>query len=180
MFASAMLKKTPRVWTRLIIAFAFGALSFAAFAQTNDPEPSSREWERILPVATDLKTDGAKALGAKKPILLFFNLEGCHFCRFSLRTTVVPMFRDAKFRDAMEFRQITIDDGKSLVDFDGKRVKNEDFAKQRKGTFTPTIMMVDGNGTQLGESIVGIANADFYSGYVEALADNTIKSLKEK
>jgi thioredoxin-related protein len=183
MFAAVMKKKTPRVWTRLIIAFAFSALAFvafAAFAQTNDPEPSSREWERILPVATDLKADGAKALATKKPILLFFNLEGCHFCRFSLRTTVVPMFRDPKFRDAMEFRQITIDDGKSLIDFDGKRVKNEDFAKQRKGTFTPTIMMVDGNGKQIGESIVGIANADFYSGYVEALAETSIESLKKK
>jgi thioredoxin-related protein len=180
MFAAVMKKKTPRVWTRLIIAFAFSALGVGAFSQTTDPEPSSREWERILPVATDLKADGAKALATKKPILLFFNLEGCHFCRFSLRTTVVPMFRDSKYRDAMEFRQITIDDGKSLIDFDGKRVKNEDFAKQRKGTFTPTITMVDGNGKQIGESIIGIANADFYSGYVEALADNAIKSLREK
>jgi thioredoxin-related protein len=177
----------PIFTTKTIIALAFSALCVLftfSHAQTTapatEPEPSSREWERILPVASDLKADGVKALAAKKPILLFFNLEGCHFCRFSLRTTVVPMFRDPKFRDAMEFRQVTIDDGKSLVDFDGKRMKNEDFAKQRKGTFTPTIMMVDGNGKQIGESIVGIASVDFYSGYVETLATNAIESLKKK
>lgn len=167
---------------------ALGFLLFAsayAIAQTpasvvaaRDPEPSSRDWERILPVAVDLKADGQRARIEKKPILLFFNLSGCHFCRFSLRTAVVPMFRDPTFRDAVIFRQITIDDGQSLMDFDGKKVSTHDFAERRKATFTPTVLMVDGNGKQIGDSIVGIASIDFYSGYVEELAKNAINVAK--
>ncbi len=145
---------------------------------TREPEPSSRDWERILPVAVDLKADGEKARADGKPILLFFNLSGCHFCRFSLRTAVVPMYRDATFRDAVVFRQITIDDGKTLIGFDGKKVSTHDFASQYKATFTPTIMMVDGAGKQIGDSIVGVASIDFYSGYVEALAKGAIDSVK--
>jgi thioredoxin-related protein len=161
-----------------IIAFAVALFSVHALAQNAEPEPSSREWERILPVAIDLKTDGEKARAVKKPILLFFNLSGCHFCRFSLRTAVVPMFRDPKFRDAIEFRQITVDDGKTLIDFDGKKISTHEFAERRKGTFTPTVMMVDGNGKQIGESIIGIASIDFYSGYVEELARSAIDKSK--
>jgi thioredoxin-related protein len=170
--------KTDRACARGIIAFVFCAFVAAMFAHSQELDPSSREWERILPVAIDLKADGEKARAEKKPILLFFNLSGCHFCRFSLRTAVVPMFRDPKFRDAMEFRQITIDDGKRLIDFDGRKISTHDFAEQRKSTFTPTVMMVDGNGKQIGESIVGIASIDFYSGYVEELAKTAIEIQK--
>ncbi len=173
---------------RRIIASAFlaslaggGALAQpSALIDESKLENSSRDWERILPVAVDLKRDGAKANADKKPILLFFNLQGCHFCRYSLRTAVVPMFRDPAFRDAMEFRQITIDDGKSLIDFDGKKISTIEFAKARKGGFTPTVMIVDGDGKLLGEPIVGIANADYHASYVEALAKNAIETMKAR
>lgn len=167
-----------------IIAFAFSLFALACVcAQTpapaHEPEPSSREWERMLPVATNLQADGAKAKAAKKPILLFFNLEGCHFCRFSLRTTIVPLYRDQGWRDAIEFRQITIDDGKSLIDFDGKKISNEEFAKKRKGGFTPTVMMVDGDGRLLTEPIVGIASVDYYSYNVDTMIKAAIEEAKK-
>jgi thioredoxin-related protein len=173
---------------RRIIAFAFLALLATNIASAQSGgiiderklENSSRDWERILPVATDLKRDGAKANAERKPILLFFNLQGCHFCRYSLRTAVVPMFRDPAFRDAMEFRQITIDDDKSLIDFDGKKISTIAFANTRKGTFTPTVMLVDGDGKLLGDAIVGIANGDYHAGYVEALAKGAIETMKAR
>jgi thioredoxin-related protein len=166
-----------------IIASVFmmlGGESTFAQTPTREPEPSSREWERILPVATNLKADGEKANASKKPILLFFNLGGCHYCRYSLRTTIIPMFRDAGWRDAMEFRQITVDDDTTLIDFDGKKVTTIAFAKARKGEFTPTIMVVDGDGKSLGEPIIGIANQDFYSGYVEALAKQSVETMRAR
>ncbi len=166
-----------------IIASAFLCLvSASTVAQTTvaEPEASSREWERILPVATNLKADGEKANAAKKPILLLFNLGACHYCRYSLRTTIIPMFRDAGWRDAMEFRQITVDDDTSLIDFDGKKITTIAFAKARKGEFTPTIMVVDGDGKSLGDAVIGIANQDFYSVYVEALAKKGVETMRAR
>ncbi len=171
---------------RSIIALGFSLFLAFACAHTgastpaSEPEPSSREWERILPAAVNLQADGAKAKAAKKPILLFFNLEGCHFCRFSLRTTIVPLYRDQGWRDAIEFRQITIDDNKSLIDFDGKKITNEDFAKKRKGGFTPTVMMVDGDGKLLGEPIVGIASMDYYAYNIDTLIKSAIEAAKQR
>jgi thioredoxin-related protein len=151
-----------------------------AFDETKPLAPGSREWERILPVAQNFKLDGEAASAAKKPILIFFNLTGCHYCRGALREVIVPMFRNAGWRASMEFRQVTVDDGKSLVDFDGKTIANIDFATQRKGTFTPTVMLVDGNGRLLGDPIVGIVNFDFYGGYVDALARKAIEEMRAR
>ncbi|MBC7711004.1 MAG: hypothetical protein H7203_13125 [Rhizobacter sp.] len=165
-----------------IMAFGFLLISTTCFAQSvvEPLAPSSLEWEKILPVAQNLKTDGDAATAAKKPILLFFNLTGCHYCRGALREVIVPMFRNAGWRAALEFRQITIDDGKSLIDFDGKRIDSIAFAQKRKGTFAPTVMVVDGDGQLLGEPLVGIANFDFYGAYVDGLVNKAIADLKAR
>ena len=169
----------------LIIALGFSS-AFAASPSVPAPvtetpkplEPGSREWERILPVAQNFKTDGEAAAASHKPILIFFNLTGCHYCRGALREVIVPMFRNAQWRAAMEFRQVTVDDGKSLVDFDGKSIENIAFAQKRKGTFTPTVMLVDDKGQSLGDPIVGISNFDFYGAYVDALAKKAIEEMR--
>ena len=124
------------------------------------------------------EADGAAASAAKKPILLFFNLTGCHYCRGALREVIVPMYRDAGWRAAIEFRQITIDDGRKFIDFDGRTIESIDFSKRRKGGFTPTVMMVDGDGKLLGEPLVGIANFDFYGAYVEEMVKKAIAAVR--
>lgn len=167
-----------------IIASSFSLASAATPADAaQEAKPlaaNSREWEKILPVAKDLKADGDRANAEKKPILLFFNLTGCHYCRGALREVIVPMFRDAGWRAAIEFRQITVDDGKSLIDFDGKTIENIAFAQKRKGTFTPTVMVVDGNGLLLADPLVGVANFDFYGSYVEAMAKKAIEEVRAR
>ena len=164
------------------MAFGFLPLPLTSHAQPAAEElaPSSRQWEKILPIAQNLKADGDAATVAKKPILLFFNLTGCHYCRGALREVIVPMFRNAGWRAALEFRQITIDDGKSLIDFDGRSIENIAFATKRKGTFAPTVMLVDGNGELLGDPIVGLVNFDFYGGYVDGLVNKAIAEMKAR
>jgi hypothetical protein len=54
------------------------------------------------------------------------------------------------------------------------------FARQRGGTFAPTVMLVDGNGKNLGDPIVGIANFDFYGAYVDSLANKAIAEVSQR
>ena len=97
--------------------------------------PSSREWEKILPLAVDLKTDGAAARMRRKTDPAVFNLTGCHYCRGALREVIVPMYRDAGLAGSREFRQITIDDGRKFIDFDGRSIESIGFREARKGGF---------------------------------------------
>ena len=169
------------------LIFSIIALGFSsAFATTPAPavaaqlEPDKIEWEHILPVAQNFKADGAAAAASRKPILIFFNLTSCPYCRGALREAIVPMFRNAEWRAALEFRQVTVDDGRSLVDFDGRTIENLAFAKGRKGTFTPTVMLVDDKGQLLGDPIVGISSFDFYGAYVDALAKKAIDEMRTR
>ncbi|MEO7254327.1 MAG: hypothetical protein ABIZ64_08825 [Casimicrobium sp.] len=166
----------------MIIALGFSS-AFATTLPAELPQQQgadSIEWERILPVAQNLKADGAAAAASRKPILIFFNLTRCPYCRGALREAIVPMFRNAEWRAALEFRQVTVDDGKSLVDFDGKTIESIAFAKKRKGTFTPTVMLVDDKGQLLGDPIVGISSFDFYGAYVDALAKKAIDEMRTR
>lgn len=80
----------------------------------------------------------------------------------------------------MEFRQVTIDDGKSLVDFDGKTIENGVFAKNQKSTFTPTVILVNDKGQLLGDPLIGISSVDFYAAYVDALAKKAIDEMRAR
>lgn len=142
--------------------------------------PSSREWERILPVASDFAADAREARAAGKPILLFFSLTGCAFCRGALREVIVPMYRDPKWNSRMLFRQITIDHTTPLTDFDGKSVRPIDVATRLDGRFTPTVMMLDPDGRKIGEAVVGIANFDFYASYVETMANRALDEMARR
>ena len=173
------LRGTVRTLTAIIaLGFSWAQAASPVTEEVKRLEPSSREWERILPVAQNFRADGEAAAASRKPILIFFNLTGCHYCRGALREVIVPMFRNAEWRAAMEFRQVTVDDRKSLVDFDGKTIENIAFAKSRKATFTPTVMLVDDKGQSLGDPIVGISNFDFYGAYVDALAKKAIDEMR--
>ncbi len=166
----------------MIIALGFSS-AFATTPSPTDaaqPEPDKIEWERILPVAQNFKADGAAAAASRKPILIFFNLTSCPYCRVALREAIVPMFRNAEWRAAMEFRQVTIDDGKSLVDFDGKTIENGVFAKNQKSTFTPTVILVNDKGQLLGDPLIGISSVDFYAAYVDALAKKAIDEMRAR
>lgn len=144
------------------------------------PPPSSREWERILPVATNLAADGREARAAGKPILLFFSLTGCAFCRGALREVIVPMYRDPKWNTRILFRQITIDHTTPLTEFDGKSVRPIDVATRLDGRFTPTVMMLDPDGKKIGDAVVGIANFDFYASYVETMVNRALEEMARR
>lgn len=138
------------------------------------------DWERVLPRSDDLRQLGATAQRANKPILVFFNLTQCPFCRTALQQALVPMFRDTAWRADLEFVQVTIDDQRSFIDFNGQRVDSMSFARARRGSFAPTILLVDGRGEALTEPLIGVANADYYSGYVEDVARRAMAVVRAR
>jgi hypothetical protein len=75
-------------------------------------------------------------------------------------------------------RPVGDEDGRKFIDFDGRSIESIEFSRARKGGFTPTVMMVDGDGKLLGEPLVGIANFDFYGAYVEEMVKKAIAAVR--
>ncbi len=124
--------------------------------------------EPALTRATDLQADAKVAQAKRIPIVLFANLTDCHYCRGALREVLLPMQRDAGWTRTALYRQIDVDTRAPLIDFNGKATTHEAFAKAMKLTFTPTVLVVDGQGKPLSDAVVGVANWDFYGTYVES------------
>jgi thioredoxin-related protein len=144
----------------VVLSVTLGFFAIAVWAQTADKSEA-------LIRARDLQADAKEAQAKRIPIVLFSNLTDCHYCRGALREVLLPMQRDAGWARTAMYRQIDVDTRAPLIDFDGKPTTHEAFAKLMKLSFTPTVLVVDGQGKTLSDPVVGVANWDFYGTYVE-------------
>jgi thioredoxin-related protein len=117
-----------------------------------------------LPRAVDLQKDAQEASTRRVPLVLYFSLEGCHFCRGVMREVLGPMQQDPGWQRSAVYRQIEIDEDRPLIDFAGNKTTHRAFAGKR---LAPTVAVVDAKGQAFDAPIVGVANWDFYAYYVE-------------
>jgi hypothetical protein len=128
-----------------------------------------------LPRALDLAADAAASRRERLPILLFFDRDECPYCEQALREYLVPISRE-EWQGKALFRQVGIDRRDPVVDFDGTRTTHQALAGRYAVFLSPTVLVVDANGTPLGEPIVGLLTVDFYGAYV----DNALKAARAK
>lgn len=154
-----------------------------ALAQTGTaadaPKRSNlRPRAHALPAAVDLARDSTIARNTRRPILLFFDRDDCPYCERALREHLVPMSREAPWRDDAMFRQIEVDRARLIIDFDGGSNTHIGLAKRYKAALTPTIVVVDPSGAPIGEPIVGLLTPDFYGAYIEQALAAALASLR--
>ena len=132
-------------------------------------EPISKTHTEIPP-ATDLAADGAWSKTTRKPILLYFERRECPYCvRAQRYLESVAQSR----RDRARFRRIEADrTDLPLIDFQGNPTHHAAFARVMKGTLTPTVMVVDGDGKPLAPPLIGLPDESFYSYYLEQLIED--------
>jgi hypothetical protein len=155
---------------RGILASALGAAVQPADAQRASGPGASRPAQKRadeLPLARDLAADAAAVRRERIPLVLFFDRDNCPYCERALREYLVPMSREGRWRTDARFRQIEIDRPLQLVDFSGAATTHRDFAMRHGVSLSPTVLVVDADGTATGSPIVGLTTVDFYGAYLE-------------
>lgn len=177
-------------WTRRRAIATILALAAASPGRSSGPpapgatradaprRPRRRVRAQVLPPAVDLHADGALARGARMPVLLFFDRDDCPYCERALREYVVPLSREAPWRDLALFRQVEVDRDLKVVGFDGRASTHRALARRYDAKLTPTVLLVDGDGAPLGEPIVGLRTPDFYGAYLDAALADAIRRLR--
>ena len=154
-----------------ILAFALvGAAPARAQLGTRvdaPPRQARRPRLHALPPAADLAADASESRRRRVPILLMFDRDDCPYCERALREHLVPMSRDAPWRDDALFRQVEVDKALPVVDFDGGATTHRALAARYGASLTPTIVVVDATGAPIAEAVVGLLTADFYGAYLE-------------
>ncbi len=133
---------------------------------------------RELATTHDLAADAAEAARRRSPILLLVSQEECPFCWQIKREILNPMVLSGDYDDRLLMREIFIDDGFLLRDFQGREVEGSEFALRYGVFLTPTLLFLDPQGRELTEKMVGIQTPEMYFLYVDAAIDEAVERLR--
>lgn len=162
----------PADTARILLLYALLLLPTAVFAEQPGRGPG-------LAQATDLKVERAKAFRENKVILLLVSQDHCPFCHQIKREVLRPMIASGDYRDALIIRELFIDTGEWISDFDGRKVDAAEFAHGYGVHLTPTLLFLAPDGSELTERLVGIQTPDFFYYYVEQSVNQAIAARRK-
>ncbi len=125
---------------------------------------------------TDLRQEARLARTRNLLLVIEFSSEYCGYCRKLEELFLVPMQRNAEYRDKVLIRYISLDRYETLIDFEGRSMSTLEFASRYDISLTPTLLFINSDGVELSEKLVGIWSEDFYGGFI----DNRIDEAREK
>lgn len=77
------------------------------------------------------------------------------------------MQNSAELRDKVIIREVDVDSGASLRDFEGQTTSQSEFSKRYQVKRVPTVIVMDDRGKPAASPIVGLGSADFYALYLQ-------------
>lgn len=158
---------------RLLLAGACLTLATRARAQSGSNE------ERLQPVE-DLRPLLAQVRRHRAPLLVLFSTPGCPFCLDVRRNYLAPRAAEQATLPAptLLVREVDITSRATLIDSQGRRTTQADFAAQFGARVVPVVALFDDRGQVLGEPLVGIDRSGFYEGYLSAAIEQARKRLR--
>ena len=135
---------------------------------------------KVVPEATDLKVLGDLARKQQLPIMLMVSQQDCPYCVLLKSDILNPMMISGDYVDRVIIAELTIDQGGSITDFDGKTVSPRDVAVRYNSTFSPTLLFLDANGRQVRKRMVGVNTIEMYGYYVDESIDAAVKAIRSR
>ncbi len=154
--------------------FLLMALLSSTVAPANDMAPVE------VPHISDLRDEAHQARRETLPILLMFSAEHCGFCRTVKEEFLQPMLISGLYEDKVIIRRLELDSFETLRDFDGSEIDPDALSERYGIHVTPTLVLLDHQGNDLGGRLVGISTPDFYGGYLDAAIDSALKRVQSR
>lgn len=126
----------------------------------------SQQPERLIAWAESFAQDAELSAGRKLPIVVFVSQQGCQYCAALRKQVLFPMIRAGELADVAIVREVSLDAGFTLADFDGGDIEGRNFADRYAAAITPTMLFLDGEGVEIADKMVGISNIEFYGFYL--------------
>ena len=128
-----------------------------------------------LPRAENLQTDAQKAATDKKPIVLFFALPNCSYCRIVRYDYFLPSLKQSTGNEQPIIREISVTGQNRVTLFDGQSVSEAALAERYKVQMTPTVLFVNHEGDIVGNSILGGDHTNYIALFDKSLAEASTK-----
>lgn len=128
-----------------------------------------------LPRAENLQTDAQQAATDKKPIVLFFTLPNCSYCRIVRYDYFLPLLKQRTGNEQPIIREISVTGQNRVTLFDGQSVSEAALAERYKVQMTPTVLFVNHEGDIVGNSILGGDHTNYIALFDKSLAEASTK-----
>ncbi len=110
------------------------------------------DWTRV-----QVQADSSSAA-----LVLLVTSPGCGYCAMLKQDVLRPMQREGAFESRALVRELDLDAGRKIVDFDGEKIRARLFLKRYKVFAAPTVLFLDRDGHPLHAPIVGFNGVEKY------------------
>lgn len=131
-----------------------------------------------VPDADDLAKDAALARSFKGIVMIAFVSDSCPYCKVVLNEFMIPTSRNRDYDTKLVMRQVDIQSGRKMRDFDGTPISHRRFAGRYGGYLVPTVAVFSPDGEPLGKPLVGLSTVDFYGYYFNEAIENGLASVR--
>ncbi len=130
-----------------------------------------------LPAATDLAADAVESVRTRVPILLVVTREECGFCATLKREVLGPMMLAGDHPGRVLIRELNLDSREPVVDFAGLPASCWSIASAYEALFSPTVLLVGPDGSELVERMIGLSTPEMYGWYLDRAIDAATRAL---
>lgn len=131
-----------------------------------------------LSPADNLQQLGETAAERGIPILLMVSQYHCGYCERMKNEILNPMLLSGEYEGRVLMRELSIDPGEQVINFQGLPESAESFSHGYKAYVTPTLLFLDGSGQEAVERIRGINTIDYLPLYIEDAIDNATRAMR--
>ena len=140
--------------------------------------PASWASDAALPRAENFRNDARQAQHQRLAVLVFFSAKSCQYCESMRELFLGPMFASGDYSNKVIMREVQVDSGRELRDFEGKRISHRDFALRYRVGLTPQIWFLDPAGKELIPALVGLGTPELFGSYLDAAIDMAVASMR--
>ena len=144
--------------TVLIITLLVGIISNMSLAHANKLGNFS-ELQNMQSLAVQAKQ-------LQRPIMLLFKADWCEYCELLHEAVLAPMALSGLYNDYVIVRYVSVDDDKTIGDWQGKSVNKATLAYHLNADLTPTVVFLNHKGKEVAPRIVGIQEITLYTNVI--------------
>ena len=161
----------PRKLPLMVVALTAVIVSYIAI-------PVNSQAETKVPVTNNMATVASLASRNELPILLIFSAQHCSYCELLEEEILKPMILSGDYQDQVLIYKVMLDEGTSIINFQGKSTTTDELALQYGVYVTPTILFLDNRGKELSERLLGINTVEMFGGLVDKGIDESNHKLQ--
>jgi thioredoxin-related protein len=120
-----------------------------------------------------------EAEDAKAPIIVLYSAEGCGYCEKLKAEVLLPLFGIDDENRLAVVREVDINAGGKMTDFNGERIRSRQFKQRYKVFATPTLLILDKDGNSLSQPIVGYDSKEQYLTRLGSLLEHSHMEIEK-